>query len=57
MTITKYLVEKEHSRRELETTIEKRLAEGWLLQGGVSVSMTPGSDYVIYAQALVKGTA
>lgn len=34
--------------------VEKALAKGWMLQGGVAISFTDSGNIRIYAQALTK---
>ncbi len=48
----KYKIVKGHSSEDLETKIYLMLAEGWKLQGGVSVYLTYGGTKLF--QAMVK---
>lgn len=41
---------------DLETTINAKISDGWILQGGISVTLSESDEfrYVIYAQAVTK---
>lgn len=49
----------EESPQDLEEQVNKYLADGWILQGGISISrsqnrVSGGFDDLVYAQAMVK---
>lgn len=51
----RYLIETANTPEQLAEQVEKRLAEGWWLQGGVSAIFVERHDYKIeYAQALTR---
>jgi hypothetical protein len=50
---TEYQVFTSSESWHLEKKINEKLAEGWQLQGGVSVALSPGG-YLTLSQAMVR---
>jgi hypothetical protein len=49
-----YRIAEADSRKELQEKVNRLLAEGWDLQGGVCVSFSPQSGKWWFYQALVR---
>nr|WP_315218412.1 DUF1737 domain-containing protein [uncultured Flavobacterium sp.] len=55
----KYIVLTGDHTTQLEEEVNKHIASGWILQGGVSISRSRskskgGADDLVYAQAMIK---
>jgi hypothetical protein len=48
-----YIILQDTRSESLAWEVTAKLAEGWTLQGGVSVAVAPGG-YNLFAQAMVK---
>ncbi len=53
--MTKYQLVQRRSQHELSERVNAMLAEGWKLQGGISVANEANGNY-IYVQAMTKET-
>ena len=50
----KYVLVEEFRKSKFESEVAALLAEGWKLQGGVSIALNPQTNNTYYAQALIK---
>ena len=49
-----YTVVKEFRQEDFEMEVTSKLAEGWTLQGGVSIALNAQTNNTWFAQAMVK---
>ena len=49
-----YTVVKEFRQDQFEIEVAYKLADGWKLQGGVSIAVNPQTNTTHFAQAFVK---
>ena len=49
-----YAVVEEFRKKQFELEVGYMLAEGWTLQGGVSIAVNPQTNTTYFAQAFVK---
>ena len=50
----KYIILKDYDPKCLSAEVESYMANGWLLQGGVSITCNPSTGVIHYAQALSR---
>lgn len=54
--MTEYLILKETSAHAFGQLVENILKDGWICQGGVSITHKSNTNEIVYSQAMIRTT-